>query len=187
MDTTVLLIIDIQRDYFIGGRHPLPGAEAAAAKAAELLRACRAAGMTVIHIRHEFASADAPFFARGSDGASFHTDVLPQEGEVVIIKSRPNAFYQTTLENDLRRLGADRLIVCGMMTNMCVDAAVRAAADLGFACTVIHDACAAADLRFGTVAVPAASVHAAFLAALDTTYATTLSVEEFVRSRCRGR
>jgi nicotinamidase-related amidase len=64
------------------------------------------------------------------------------------------------------------------MTSMCVDATVRAAADLGFSCTVAHDACATLDLEFGGATIPAASVHGAFLAALGDGYATVTSADD---------
>ena len=65
-----------------------------------------------------------------------------------------------------------------MMTSMCIDATVRAAADLGFGCTVAHDACATLDLEFGGATIPAAAVHGAFLAALGEGYATVTSAED---------
>jgi len=61
--------------------------------------------------------------------------------------------------------------VVGMMSSMCVDATVRAAADLGLRVTVVHDGCAAPDLDFDGLAVPGAMVHAAFMAALADGYA----------------
>ena len=66
MAKRALVLIDIQNDYFPGGRWPLDGIDAAANNAAELLAAARAAGDLVVHVRHEFPSADAPFFAPGS-------------------------------------------------------------------------------------------------------------------------
>ncbi len=67
-----------------------------------------------------------------------------------------------------------------MMSSMCVDATVRAAADLGFAVTVVHDACAAPDLAFAGEPIPGRSVHGAFMAALDGNYARLTSAEELV-------
>ena len=61
---------------------------------------------------------------------------------------------------------------------MCVDAGVRAASDLGFACVLAHDACAAAPLSFGGVDVAAPEVHAAFVAALGFAYAKVMSCTE---------
>jgi nicotinamidase-related amidase len=82
----------------------------------------------------------------------------------------------------LTGLKVERLIVCGMMTHMCVDATVRAAFDHGFCCTVVADACATRALTFNGCEIPAASVHAAFLAALGAVYgrmsdAATLAAE----------
>ncbi len=65
-----------------------------------------------------------------------------------------------------------------MMTSMCVDATVRAAADLGFECTVVPDACATLDLEFRGAPIPAAQVHGAFLSALSDSYAKLASPDE---------
>ena len=63
---------------------------------------------------------------------------------------------------------------------MCIDATTRAAYDHAFACLVAQDACATRALRFEDRTIPAADVHAAFLAALKSTYAQVLSVEEIL-------
>jgi nicotinamidase-related amidase len=96
----------------------------------------------------------------------------------VIQKSAPNGFLGTSLEERLRSAGIDALVVAGMMSSMCVDATVRAGADLGFGMTVVHDGCAAPDLEFGGTRVPGMSVHAAFMAALGDGYATLVGSDE---------
>ncbi len=172
MDTrTVLLLIDIQMDYFPGGRMELAGAEAAALNAGRLLGAFRAAGRPIAHVRHVSTRPGATFFLPGSAGVAFHPHVEPLFDESVVTKHFPNPFRETALLEILREREATTLVIAGMMTHMCVDAAVRAAADLGFACHVAADACAARDLSFGGRSVPAAHVQAAFLAALHGTYA----------------
>ena len=67
-----------------------------------------------------------------------------------------------------------------MMSSMCVDATVRAAVDLGFSATVIHDACAAPELEFQGSVVPGEVVHQAFMAALADGYARVIGTEEFL-------
>ncbi|MFW5488466.1 MAG: cysteine hydrolase family protein [Desulfovibrio sp.] len=171
METTALLIIDIQNDYFPGGRYPLPGAEQAGAQAEQLLAYSRAEGLPIVHVRHESLQEGATFFIPGTSGAEIHECAAPQEGETVLVKHRPNSFLGTGLDDVLRARGVKRLVICGMMTNMCVDAGVRAAADLGYECVLVHDACAAANLSFGGVDVPAAQVQAAYMAALSYGYA----------------
>jgi nicotinamidase-related amidase len=175
-----LLIIDIQRDYFPGGAYPLVEPEAAALAAQSVLEGFRARGEPVIHVRHLSPEDDATFMVGGTEGVEIHPLVAPVEGERVIEKGAPNSFLDTGLQDTLRDAGIDELVVVGMMSSMCVDATVRAAADLGLAVTVAHDGCAAPDLRFGNTHVPGESVHAAFMAALDGTYATVVDSEELL-------
>jgi nicotinamidase-related amidase len=166
-----LLIIDIQNDYFPGGAFPLVEPEAAAAAARQVLDAFRAAGEPIQHVRHVWDDDEATFMRPGTPGIEIHPLVAPLDGEPVLDKQFPNAFRETDLEDRLRTQGIDELVIVGMMTSMCVDATVRAAADLGFTVTVVADACAAPDLEFGGRTVAAADVSAAFLAALGDSYA----------------
>jgi nicotinamidase-related amidase len=173
-----LVIVDIQDDYFPGGAHPLVNPETAAANAGRLLDAFRAAGDPVFHIQHVWDEPDAPFMRPGTPGIEINAAVAPASGEPVIKKAFPNAFRDTSLLDDLRQAGAGELVVVGMMTSMCVDATVRAAADLGFETAVAHDACATCDLDFNGRVVAAADVHAAFLAALADGYARVAPTAE---------
>jgi nicotinamidase-related amidase len=173
-----LVIVDIQNDYFPGGRCELVGAQQAAERAAHLLGGFRRRGEPVFHIQHVWDGEDAEFFAPGTPGVEINQAVSPLAGEPVVQKAYPNSFRETDLEQRLRDAGVSEVVVAGMMTSMCVDATVRAAADLGFGCTVAHDACATLDLEFGGRRIPAASVHGAFLAALGDGYATVTSADD---------
>lgn len=180
MAKRALIIIDLQNDYFEGGQFPLENIAAAAVNAARLLDAARAQGDLVVHVRHEFPTADAPFFAPGSEGAAINGAVLPRDGETVLLKNAVNAFLGTGLKDVLDRNGITDVTVAGAMSHMCIDAAVRAAADYGYRTTVIHDAVATRDLAFDGTAVPAAQVHAAAMAALGFAYATLLSTDAYL-------
>jgi nicotinamidase-related amidase len=173
-----LVIVDIQKDYFPGGAHPLVAPEAAAAATRQVLDAFRAAGDPVVHVRHVWDDEGATFMRPKTEGVEIHPEVAPAEGELVITKEFPNSFRETALEEELRVRHVDSLVVCGMMTSMCVDATVRAAVDLGFDTTVVHDACATCELLFDGRSVPASQVHSAFLAALGDGYATIVSSDE---------
>ena len=173
-----LVIVDIQNDYFPGGAHPLHEPQAAAAAARGLLERFRAAGEPIVHVQHVWDAPEAPFMRPGTPGVEINRVVAPLPGERVITKDAPNAFLRTSLERELRERSVDAVVVCGMMTSMCVDATARAAADLGFGVTVVHDACAAPELSFGGIGVPAPVVGAAFLAALAEGYASVVSAGE---------
>ncbi|EGB14271.1 isochorismatase hydrolase [Pseudodesulfovibrio mercurii] len=175
---TALLLIDLQNDYFPGGRMELVGGPEASARAAEALALFRKRGLPVYHVRHESTYEGATFFLPGTEGAAIHGSVRPLEGESVITKHYPNSFRDTDLLAQLRAAGVERLAVAGMMTHMCLDAGVRAAADLGFDCLVLADASATRDLVFAGRTIPAGQVHGAFLAALGAAYARVLTVAE---------
>lgn len=180
MSKRALVLVDIQNDYFATGKWPLEGVDSAADNAARILAHARTCGQFVVHIRHEFAEDDAPFFEPGSEGAKTHTKVTSLAGEPVVLKNQVNAFLDTPLKSILDEQGIEQLTIVGNMSHMCVDALARAAADLGFANTVVADACATHELEFDSVKVPAAQVHAAFMAALAFGYAEVLSTEEYL-------
>lgn len=180
-DKEVLVLIDIQNDYFPGGAYEVPGSVRAAGHAAELLGAFRAGRGPVVHVQHIATRPGSTFFLPDTPGCGIHPSVQPRPGEPVVVKHFPNSFRATDLQETLRRLGAARLVLAGMMTHMCVDATTRAACDLGFACTVAADACAAPAQAWGGTTVPAEQVHAAFLSALEGTYAQVLPTAELVK------
>jgi nicotinamidase-related amidase len=176
-----LLIIDIQNDYFPDGPMELVRSPEAGRRAGELLCAFRAMQLPVIHIQHLSTRPGATFFLPGTPGAEIHPCVAPAEGEPVFRKHFPNSFRETGLLGHLRENGITGLAIAGMMTHMCVDTTVRAAFDLGFACTLAHDACATRDLAFDGRTVAAEQVQMSYVAALGSLFARALSVEEIVR------
>ncbi|MFO2464507.1 cysteine hydrolase [Pseudomonas sp. 15FMM2] len=183
MAKQALILIDIQNDYFPQGKWPLDGVEAAADKAQQLLQTFRQAGDTVIHVRHEFESDEAPFFTPGSEGAHLHPKVLNENNEPVVLKHSVNAFRATNLRELLEQRSITELVVVGSMSHMCIDGVVRAAADMGYKVTVIHDACATRDLEFNGMTIPAAQVHGAYMASLAFGYASVVSADEFNRAQ----
>ena len=176
--STALILVDIQNDYFPGGSMALHEMEPAADNAARLLAAFRDRGAPRYHVQHLSVRPGATFFVPGTPGVEINERVIPADGEPVVQKNFPNAFRDTTLLETLRSDGIQDLVIVGAMSHMCIDGAVRAAKDFGFAVTVIHDACATRDLEFGETVVPAAQVHAAFMSALGFAYAKVISAEE---------
>ncbi|MBH3427477.1 cysteine hydrolase family protein [Pseudomonas alkylphenolica] len=182
MSKHALIVIDIQNDYFPGGKWTLEGADRAADNAARIIAASRNKGDLVVHVRHEFESSDAPFFAPGSEGAQIHPKVAPQGNEPVVLKHKVNSFLNTNLKAVLDEHNINAVTVLGSMSHMCIDGFTRAAADLGYGVTVIHDACASRDLEFNGQTVPAAQVHAAYMASLAFAYAQVISTEDYLKN-----
>jgi nicotinamidase-related amidase len=180
--TTALLLIDIQNDYFPGGAMELVAPEKAAAQAARLIEAFRRKSLPIFHIQHLAKRPGATFFLPNTAGASIHESVSPLAGEPIIAKNFPNSFRGTGLLEALRASNATNLVIAGMMTHLCVDTTVRAAADLEFSCSLAHDACATKDLSFNTGHVDAGAVQLAYLAALNGSFASVLPTAELCSS-----
>ncbi|SEW00337.1 cysteine hydrolase family protein [[Clostridium] fimetarium] len=161
-----MILIDIQNDYFLGGKCELYQVDQAAMVAATALEYSRKSGDEVIFIQHINKDVHALFFCEGTFGCEIHDSVKPIRGEKIIIKHRPNSFYETELEDYLKSKGINELRICGMMSHMCVDTTVRVAKDLGYTINLIENACTTRDLSFDGVVYPAKTVHNVFMAAL---------------------
>jgi nicotinamidase-related amidase len=177
---TALLIIDLQNDYFPGGKNELVGSLNASIKAKELLASFRNRNLPVVHIQHLSNRPESTFFIPGTTGAEIHENVRPLQNEKVIVKNYPNSFRETCLHNYLQEQQIEHLVVSGMMSHMCVDATVRAGKDLGYQVTVAQDTCASKDLTFLGKKIPAQEVHGSFMVALSHFYAAIKSSSELV-------
>jgi nicotinamidase-related amidase len=176
---TALILVDIQNDYFPGGRMELVGMPDAGSIAGELLSVFRQKNWPTIHIQHISLHEGATFFLPDSEGAALHKSTEPQGGELVIQKHYPNSFRETGLLQELEKFDVKKVVICGAMSHMCIDATTRAASDHCFECTVVQDACATRDLEFGGKTIAAEAVHGSFMAALGSAYARVLSLDEY--------
>ncbi len=170
VENPALLLIDIQEFYFPGGKSELENPVEASLKAAKLLDLFRKKRLPVIHVRHN-----------SEPGGAIHENVRPVAGEKVVSKDQVNAFIGTDLLDYLKAKRVRSLVIAGMMTHMCVEAAVRAARDYGFDCTLVQDACATRALRYGDHEVSAADVHFATLSTLKA-YAKVVDTDPFIAS-----
>ncbi len=176
-----LVIIDIQKDYFPGGLMEVVNSENAAQMAKSLLAAFRKSNKSIVHVQHVSTREGATFFLPKSKGVEIHESVAPLKGEKIITKHFPNSFRNTDLEDYLRGNGVKKIIFCGMMSHMCIDATVRAAFDKGFTCIVADDACAARSLSHNGVDVSSSNVHASYMAALGAIYADVTNSKEIIK------
>ena len=180
MSKLALIIIDLQNDYFYGGKCWLPGIETAASNAAALLAGFRTHSLPVFHVRHESLQEDAALFLPNTEGSKINVAIAPLENEPVVVKNHVNCFQGTNLRDLLDSQGVDSVMVCGAMTNTCVEAATRAASDFGYKCFVAHDACATMNQGFMGIIMPAYIVHCSTLATLAASYATVASTAELL-------
>ncbi len=177
---SALVLVDIQNDYFAGGRCELYRPEQAAENAAKLLNYFRAQGLPVFHVQHVNIRKTATFFIPETEGVRIHQSVTPLPTETVVVKHAPNSFFGTGLHEKLVAVEAEHLVLCGMMSHMCIDTTARAAKDYGYAVTLIQDACTTKDLQWGETVLDAQTVHQVFMASLNGIFAKVQKADDFL-------
>lgn len=174
-----LLIIDVQNDYFPNGNCELFKAEEALHTIKRLLEDFRKSNLPVIYIQH-ISAMQATFFVPETDGVEINKEIEPLDKETVIVKHYPNSFYETKLQEELIKNDVTDLVVCGMMTHMCVDTTVRAAKDYGYKITLISDGCATKDLEWNGDTLSASIVQSVYMTSLNQKFATVTTSTEFL-------
>jgi nicotinamidase-related amidase len=132
---TALLVIGVQSAFFDPKDYIYNGEEYIE-KISGLIERAREAGVPVVYIQHEEGSA----MARGAPGWIIYPAIAPKPGELVIPKTTPDSFYNTTLQEDLKKRDITRLIIAGFQTEWCIDTTVRRAYSLEYDTTVVEDA-----------------------------------------------
>ncbi len=161
-ERTALLVVDVQKSEYNAesrARHPekqdyfdrvrdvvIPNGQ-------RLIAACREAGVEVMYTVVECLTKDGRergldykisgiFVPKGSWEAEVIDEVGPADDEIVIPKSSSSLFNSTNFEYLLRNLGIEYVMVMGLLTDQCVETAVRDGCDRGFLMTVVDDCCA---------------------------------------------
>ena len=139
--TKALLAIDLQNDYFPGGKFPLWNTDVVLQNIERAIEKANAQRIPVIHIQH-VAKGMAPFFNEGTPGADIHPRILAAAPNApVVVKEFADGFEKTTLEEKLAKLGVTDLLVCGMMTQNCVTHTAISKAAEKYNVTVLMDCC----------------------------------------------
>jgi nicotinamidase-related amidase len=175
-----LLIIDVQNDYFEGGKCELFEPLKALVNIEKILGIFRKENLPIIHIQHINITPKATFFVPNTFGVEIHKNLTPKEGEFHITKNYPNSFLKTGLLDVLKKNDITELVVCGMMSHMCVDTTVRACIDYGLSVTLLQDACTTKNLIFDNKTILATTVHETFMASLNGMFANVIKTDKFI-------
>ena len=161
-DRTALLVIDLQKGEYNPDKIAAEPQHAylferirdiVIPNGQKLLAACRTAGVEVIYTVVESLTLDGRdrsldykvsgiFFPKGAREAEVLDELEPLANEIVIPKTSSSLFNSTNFEYVLRNLGVEYVMVMGIVTDQCVETAVRDGCDRGFLMTLIDDACA---------------------------------------------
>jgi len=157
-----LLVIDLQNDYFPGGKFPLWNTEGTLLSIEGAIGQARLSKVPVVLVQHlaDETSGIAPFFSKGTEGVKLHSRILAAAPEApVIIKSHADGFVGTSLEDTLDGLGTTDLLVCGMMTQNCVTHTAISKTAEKYRVVVLSDCCATVDEMIHKIALNALSTR----------------------------
>lgn len=129
---------DKKSEYFLGNLAGL------VKKTNQLIDSCRKKGYKIIFTAHVEKDSDS-CFAPNSENVQIIKELHRKKSDLVIEKNKISPFYKTRLEKELK--GIKEIVVCGVLTNLCVRSLVQDAYDRDFEITVIKDCCKAFDKK----------------------------------------
>lgn len=177
---STLLLVDVQQgldDPWFGQRNN-PVAEE---NIMRLLAHWRQQQWSVVHVQHASVNPQSPLHP-SRPGYEFKVQCAPHGDEKCFVKQVNSAFIDTDLEQYLRGVGVDSLVVCGLTAEHCVSTSVRHAANLGFQVTLAADATASFDSTdHNGKYFDADQVYAISIATLNGEFCTVSSTQEIIQ------
>jgi len=162
MASQALIVIDVQNDYFAGGRYPLHQPEVTLAHTLSLMDQAKEKGIPIIHVQHLVSPSlgEGLFFYDDSQGAAIHPEILAAAPDApIVIKRHADCFERTDLDAQLNALGVERIVLAGMMTHNCVAHTALSPAAARYQPTVVEPACCTVDAIGHALAVDSMQVR----------------------------
>ncbi len=157
-----LLIIDLQNDYFSGGKFPLWNTDATLSNIEQAIKVAKVKGIPIILIQH-IANPEkgiAPFFNQGTEGAKIHPRILELAPDApIVVKGFADSFLGTNLDETLSGLEATDLLICGMMTQNCVTHTVISKSAEKYRVSILQDCCTTVNEMIHNIALNAVSTR----------------------------
>jgi nicotinamidase-related amidase len=163
LSESALVLVDCQNTYREGVMG-LIGVEPALERCRTLLGRARRLGIPIIHVQHD--DGEGSLYDIRAHIGQIADPVRPLADEPVVVKSHPNSFHGTSLQEQLQAKGARRLVIVGFMTHLCISSTARAAFELGYPNVVVASGTATRSLELKNGEIPASDLQAASLAGL---------------------
>lgn len=175
----VLLVIDVQNEYFTG-KLPVSYPQGSLEQITRAMSAAREAGIPLVLIQHSAPQPESATFRRGSKEWELHPAVAQQPRDALIEKSLPGSFTGTRLEAWLREHEIETVVISGYMTQMCCDTTARQALHLGFSVEFLSDATGTLAIKNSAGEVSAEELHRAILVTQQFRFSEVLSTEQWI-------
>jgi nicotinamidase-related amidase len=135
---TTLVIIDVQLGMFLYERFPVYKENELLDNICALIEKARVAKIPIVYVQH--TSGDGEALGRGKPGWILHPMITPPKGGTIVEKTTPDSFYDTELNDVLKSMGVNKLVMCGLQTEFCIDTTCRRAFSLGYETILVGDA-----------------------------------------------
>ena len=144
---SALVVIDVQKGMWAHPDYPPYDDVAVVDRIAGLIAKARSGGAPVMFVQHhDLDNSDHPF-KPGKPGFPFHDKLTPLATDDLTVKHHGSAFHDTDFDAKLKRAGIDHLVITGMQSEYCVDAAVRGAVERGYKVTLVGDGHSTGDTK----------------------------------------
>ncbi len=163
-----LVIIDLQNDYFEGGKYPLWNSEQVLRKIEEVIHKAQQLAMPIILVQHiaDNRHGLAPFFNEGTAGVEIHSSIQKAVADAdIVVKHYADSFEQTDFKQILEKHSIDELLICGMMTQNCVTHTAISKSAENYKVTILADCCTTVDEMLNNIALHALSTRVEILPA----------------------
>lgn len=176
-----LIVIDVQNEYVTGNLLiEYPDIKTSLANIGKAMDAATAANIPVIVVQ-QFAPAQSPIFAEGSNGWELHEMVKSRTWQHKINKKLPSAFAGTDLADWLKQHNIDTLVVTGYMTHNCVDSTIKHAFHSGLAVEYLQDASGTLSYQNKSGHVSAEEIHRSFCIVMQARFAAVMDTCEWLQ------
>lgn len=161
----VLLVVNLQNDYFAGGDYPLWHVEEVAGRIASVIEKANDKHIPVIFLQHleDGSTPCIPFFKEGSKGGELYQPLFEKASHPLIIKKQfADSFYETSLEHLLADLNGSEVFICGMMTQNSIAHTALSKSAEKYVVKIIADCCTSVDETIHLLALQALSHRVPF-------------------------
>jgi nicotinamidase-related amidase len=136
MEKTALLIIDVQVGMFLE-ENPVHNGKQLLENIKNLITKAREVNTPIFFIQHSEPAGEQLEY--GTKEWEIHPDISPMESDIVLQKTTPDSFYNTILEEELKKRFINHLVITGIQTDLCVDTTTRRAFSMGYGITLVAD------------------------------------------------
>ncbi len=138
MNTNIaLLIIDVQNALFSIPNVPIYEAEKLISNIKQVIDKAREKEIPIIYIQH--FQGEGGLLEKGTEGWEIHPEIAPLDGDIIVNKHAPDSFYNTTLQEELKKRNIEKLVIAGLQTEYCIDTSVRSSFSKGYKVILVKD------------------------------------------------